>query len=239
LQKLIKMENKKISDFEEVIDLIESKSVLKRDVFELTIERFDEFKSVLGEITEELSKAVEAIDPRLEITFRDLGKYYCQLTIAGDVLLFHMHTNVFHFAKNSFYWKSGYLQEDESRGYCGTIQVFNFLADSFRYRRENDIGYMIARIFINNENHFFVEGKKELGYMFNDFVNSHLSKNCIRKIIYSVIKYCLEFDLYSPNYNDVDQISLRDARSLKDVISLKTGKRLGFQFGSDNADITL
>lgn len=229
---------KKDKDYEETLELIKTKSVLKRDVFELTTERFDEFKTVLGEITEELSKEMEAIDPRLEIRFQDLGKYYCQLTIAGDVLLFNMHTNVFNFAENSFYWKSGYLQEDENRGYCGTIQVFNFLADSFRFRRENDIGYMIARIFVNHENHFFVEGKKELGYMFNDFVNSRLGKKCIRKIIYSVIKYCLEFDLYSPNYHDVDQISLRDARSLKDVISLKTGKRLGFQFSSDGDDIS-
>ena len=228
----------KDKDYEETLELIKSKSVFKRDIFELTTERFDEFKTVLGEITEELSKEMETIDPRLEISFRDLGKYYCQLTIAGDVLLFNMHTNVFSFAKDSFYWKSGYLQEDENRGYCGTIQVFNFLADSFRFRRENDIGYMIARIFVNHENHFFVEGKKELGYMFNDFVNSHLGKNCIRKIIYSVIKYCLEFDLYSPNYQDVDQITLRDARSLKDVISLKTGKRLGFQFGSDDGNVT-
>ena len=228
----------KDKDYKETLELIKTKSVLKRDIFELTIERFEEFKIVLGEITEELSNEMAEIDPRLEISFRDLGKFYCQLTIAGDVLLFNMHTNVFNFAQNSFYWKSGYLQEDVNRGYCGTIQVFNFLADSFRFRRENDIGYMIARIFVNHENHFFVEGKKELGYMFNDFVNSRLGKKCIRKIIYSVIKYCLEFDLYSPNYHDVDQISLRDARSLKDVISLKTGKRLGFQFGSDSEDIT-
>ena len=228
----------KDKDFDETLELIKTKSVLKRDVFELTIERFDEFKTVLSEITEDLSKEMEVIDPRLEISFRDLGKYYCQLTIAGDVLLFNMHTNVFNFAENSFYWKSGYLQGDANRGYCGTIQVFNFLADSFRFSRENDIGYMIARIFINHENHFFVEGKKELGYMFNDFVNSRLGKNCIRKIIYSVIKYSLEFDLYSPNYHDVDQITLRDARSLKDVISLKTGKRLGFQFGSDEDNIS-
>lgn len=217
----------------ETIDLIKTKSVLKRDIFELTTERFNDFKTVLAEIANEISAEIKEVDPRLEISFQDLGKYYCQLTIAGDVLLFNMHTNVFNFARDSFYWQSGYLKEDERRGYCGTIQVFNFLADSFRFRRENDIGYMIARVFINHENHFFVEGKKELGYIFNDFVNSYLTMRCIREIIYSTIKYSLEFDLFSPNYQDVAQISVRDARSLKDVISLKTGKRLGFQFGSD------
>ena len=224
---------KKNETYKEVLKLIEEKSVLKRDIFELTTQRFNDFKVGLGELTEQWQKDIARIDSRLEISFKDLGKYYCQLTIAGDILLFYMHTNIFHFARNSMYWKSGYLQEDEKRGYCGTIQVYNFLADSFRYRRENDVGYMLARIFINGENHFFVEGKKELGYMFNDFVNSELTLPCIQKIILAIVKNCLEFDLYSPNYDDIDQISVRDAISLKDVISLKTGKRLGFQFSAD------
>ncbi len=219
--------------YSEVLDLIKSKSILKRDIFELTIKRFADLKSELAEIAEELRKDIAEADTRLEVSIKDLGKFYCQLTIAGDTLLFHMHTNVFKFAKDSYYWKSGYLQEDERRGYCGTIQVYNFLADSFRFNREGDIGYMVARLFLNYENHFFVEGKSELRYLFNDFVNSKLSKKCLRKIVYEVIKGSLEFDLYSPNYRDIDEITVRDARVLKDVVSLKTGKRLGFQFSSD------
>lgn len=225
------MEKKEI--YSEVLDLITSKSSLKRDIFELTVQRFADLKEELAIIAEELRKDITEADPRLEISFKDIGKFYCQLTIAGDTLLFHMHTNVFKFAKDSYYWKSGYLQEDERRGFCGTIQVYNFLADSFRFNRERDIGYMVARLFLNHENHFFVEGKNELRYIFNDFVNSKLSKKCMRKIVYEVIKGSLEFDLYSPNYRDIDEITVHDARVLKDVISLKTGKRLGFQFGSD------
>ncbi len=224
-------------DYKGVLDLITAKSTLKRNIFELTIQRFADLKAQLEKITESLHVDVAERDPRLEISFKDLGKYQCQLTIAGDIFLFHMHTNIFQFAKNSMYWKSGYLQEDETRGFCGSIQVYNFLADSFRYRREQDIGYMMARIFLNKENHFFVEGKKEVGYIFNDFVNSELSDKCISKIVYAVIKSSLEFDLYSPNYDDIDEISVRDARSLKDVISLKTGKRLGFQFNSEIEEI--
>lgn len=233
---MMEKENEK-DEYKEVLDLIENKSVVKRDIFELTEKRFEDFKRQLVALVEQWKVDVSKIDPRLEIGYKDLGKYYCQITIAGDVILFYMHTNIFHFAKNSMYWKSGYLREDENRGYCGTIQVYNFLADSFRFNRKEDIGYMMARIFINYENHFFLEGKDELGYMFNDFVNSELNDGCIHKIILAIVKSSLEFDLFCPNYDDVAQISVKDATSLKDIISLTTGKRLGFQFGTETETV--
>jgi hypothetical protein len=43
-------------------------------------------------------------------------------------------------------------------GYFGVVNVYNFLSDSFRYNRERDLGYLVARIFLNKEGHFFVQG---------------------------------------------------------------------------------
>lgn len=218
----------------QVLNLIKAKSVLKRDVFELTRERFALLQLQVRTIASELKKDVYGFDKRLEIEFKELGDYYCQITIAGDVLLFSMHTNVFMFDENSNYWKSSYLSDDFSRGFCGTIQVYNFLADSFRFNRQNDSGYLLARIFVNKENHFFVEGKKKLGYLFNDFVNSELTTDCMRKIILSIILYTLNFDLFTPEYKTVEEVTVRDVSREKDWISLKTGKRLGFQMSSSD-----
>ena len=39
------------------------------------------------------------------------------------------------------------------------------------------MGYCIGRIFINKENHYFVEGKRQLGFLYNDFMNSKMNKN--------------------------------------------------------------
>lgn len=220
-----------------VLDLISQKSVLKRDVFELIKVQFSELKDTLEALAAELKIEVEKIDPRLEVSYKALGSYYCQLTIAGDVLLFSMHTNVFRFPDNSMYWKSSYLQESSNNGYCGIIQVHNFLADSFRFNRENDLGYMIARILINKENHFFVEGKKELGYKFNDFVNAEMSKPKLREVLCAIIAYTINFDLFIPSYAKVQQITLHEANTLKDKVSLKTGKRLGYQFSSGDDQI--
>ena len=40
----------------------------------------------------------------------------------------------------------------------------------------NDLGYLIGRIFINHENHFMVQGKRQLGFLYNDFINQLLIK---------------------------------------------------------------
>jgi hypothetical protein len=214
----------------EVIGLIRERSVLKRDVFELGKERFAELKEELKGLRARLKTDVAAFDPRLEVSFSDQGPFVCQLTIAGDVLLFVMHTNVFRFEESSSYWKSGYLKDHEQRGYCAAIQVYNFLADSMRYNRLNDLGYLVARIFVNCENHFFVEGRKELGYLFNDFVQSTFTRACMQEVLLAIVRYTLKFDLYAPPYANVAQITVQDATAQKDALASQTGKRLGFQF---------
>lgn len=222
----------------DVLKYIETRSVLKRDVYELTGQRFRELKKLLKALAEDWAQKVAKIDKRLEVKYEDVGENYCQLTVAGDILLFYMHTNVFKFAEESYYWKSGYLSEDPRRGYCGTIQVYNFLADSFRYHRDRDIGYMLARIFINHENHFFVEGKRKLGYLFNDFVHSNLTEECMHRVVLAILLDTLSFDLFVPPYDDVQFITLHEATEIRSMISLRTGKRLGFQFGMEGEEPT-
>jgi len=218
---------------EEVIDLIKTKSKLKRDVFELSRQSFAEMKVVLKELIQDWASEIAAEDNRLEISYKDLGDYYARVTIAGDTLLFSLHTNVFLFPTDSPYWNSSYLKEEHGRGFCGTVSVYNFLADSIRYNREEDIGYMVARLFLNAENHFFVEGKKEMGLLFNDFLHSELDRKSMKDFLIAVINHCLNFDLYVPSYNHVSQISIADANAMQKSQSFKTGKRLGFQFGME------
>jgi hypothetical protein len=78
----------------------------------------------------------------------------CELKAAGDLIIFHMHTNVFKLDQSHSLWKSSYLEEDEMRGYFGLINVYNFLSDSFKFNREGDLGYLVARIFLNKDGHF-------------------------------------------------------------------------------------
>lgn len=223
----------------EILELIGSKSKLKRDVFELSKKRFKELKTNLCNYIQQLSKGVKEIDPRLEVDYQDLGEYYAQVTIAGDTLVFSLHTNVFVFPESSPLWTTSYLKNNEQKAYCSTIQVYNFLADSIRFKRDTDSGYLLARLFLNTDNHFFVEGKRELGLMFNNFMNEEFTQERMTDFITAVIKHSISFDLFVPNYENVAAITLGDANKLKDNIALKTGKRLGFQFGlSEESEIT-
>tara|TARA_B100001287_G_scaffold57524_2_gene45876 strand:- start:17580 stop:18269 length:690 start_codon:yes stop_codon:yes gene_type:complete len=220
-----------------LFNLIKEKGVLKQDVFSNIILNFKVLKNVLKEIGDDLKDRIDQVDERVIIEYKDSGEFEAQLRVSGDLLLFQMHSNVFKFDMENSLWKTSYLSKNQNRGYCGVINIYNFLNDSFKYNRVNDIGYLIGRIFINYENHFMVQGKRQLGFLYNDFVNSQIDKDKLKSIVQSSILYALDFDLLVPNYEIVKEISVNQVRLISDTLKLKTGKRLGFTFQNNNDDI--
>lgn len=210
---------------------------MKQDVFQNTRDIFNELKASVKKIAKELRKEIKCIDERIIIEYREKGDHEAELKFAGDVLIFYMHTNVFGFDPSHHVHKTSYVQKDNLRSYCGMITVHNFLTDSFKYNRVNDVGYLIARIFINREKHFFVEGKRQLGFLYNDFVNAVIDKGSILSIIESTILYTLEFDLLTPPYNDVKEVSVKELLEATQNMMFKTGKRMGFTFEADNDQV--
>jgi hypothetical protein len=215
-----------------VFDMIKERSCMKRNVYENTIQQFNSLKAVLAQYTAELAEKIDSVDKRLEIKYEDKSDFECRLTIAGDTLIFYMHSNVFQFDQSHHIWKTSYVKEDEMRSYCGIIHVYNFLADSFRMSRMNDIGYMIARVFVNKEDHFLVEGRRQLGYLFNDYVNDELDEETWKNILESSLLYSLDFNLYVPPYNEVNTTTVLEVNEVTSGNSHRTGKRFGFQFSS-------
>ena len=217
-----------------ILKTIRETSCLKQDVFSTTAEQFQLFKSALRGIIEDLEKDVTANDQRVTFKYEDKGEYGAMIKFAGDVLIFQMHTNVFNFDKSHHLWKTGYLQEDETRAYCGMINVYNFLADSFKYNRINDSGYLVARVFVNKEKHFFVEGKRQLGFLYNDFVNGVIDADTVTAIVESAILFALDFDLLTPPYDAMKETSMGSLMEMQRELRIKTGKRLGFRFHADD-----
>lgn len=220
-----------------ILKTLQEKSSMKQDVYANMLRAFTTLKITVKQTVAELSKVVATIDKRIIIEYKEKGEFEFELRVAGDLLIFAMHTNIFEFDKGHQIWKSSYLKEDHSRSFCGLINIYNFLNDSFKYSRVNDLGYIIGRIFINKENHYFVEGKRQLGFLYNDFVHATVDEAALKAVLESTILYCLNFDLYTPPFDAIKEISVLEMQSASESMQVKTGKRLGFRFQADSDEI--
>ncbi len=217
-----------------MLDLIRERAIVKQDVYAATKAVFDELKEVLQEVVAEIEADFGASDARVEFAYNDKGDFEADIKIAGDVLLFYMHTNVFQFDRSHSLWKSSYLIDNELNGYVGVLNVYNFLSDSFKFQRLNDRGYLIARMFVNRERHFLVQGKRQLGYLFNDFLNLQIDRERLREFVIASIVYTLGFDLYAPPYQQVQEVTVGEIELMSNHLKVATGKRLGFKFSFDD-----
>lgn len=221
-----------------ILGAMRTKSCMKQDVYQNTIAMFALVKELLQEVAEDLEKEVLQHDKRLTVAFTDKGATACELRVAGDVIIFHMHTNVFKLDQSHSLWKTSYLEEEALRGYFGVVNMYNFLSDSFKYNRERDLGYLVARLFLNRDNKFFVQGKRQLGFLYDDLPNNDLERERIKAVLFSVVLYVLEFDLLAPPYDQVNQVTVSEMNELNANLQISTGKRLGFRFQSDADDPT-
>jgi len=228
------MTNKPDSD--DLFKLIILKGSLKQEVYSNTYNTFSKFKSVIKEIVKEYQASDHQTGKPIPFEYRNRGEFEVELKFAGDILIFMMHTNVFEFPRDHEVCKMPYIQEDKSRSYCGIINIYNFLGDSFKYKRVNDAGYLIGRIFINKDKHYFIEGKREIGFLYQNFSNALMDNEAARKIIRSSIRYTLNFDLLTPPYEQVKIVSVHEIQATIDNMKIKTGKRLGFKFQADHDD---
>jgi len=216
---------------------LRKKASFKQEVYRNTLETFRLFKSILIEMDQEYRQKFKSDPLQIPFEYRDKGEFEAELRFGGDILIFTMHTNVFEFSRDHEVMKTSYIHENTLRSYCGIIMIFNFLADSFKYNRMNDLGYMIGRIFVNNENHYFVEGKREVGQLYNNFQSSVISRESVRMILESAIRYTVNFDLLTPPYDSLKMITVADIQTTLDNMKITTGKRLGFRFQGDHDEI--
>lgn len=216
-------------NIKELGNLIQQKTELNNLVSENTHQAFSSFKEISKEIVSELHKDFPIINCR----FENKGDFEFKLSFSSDTLVFILHTNVFEFPRLHEVMRLPYIKEDVTRSYCGMINIYNFLSDSFDYHRDLDIGYLIGRIFINKENHYFIEGKREVGVMYTSFHKAIIDKNSIRNIITSSMEYVNNFDLLTPPFDEVKITTVGQIQSNQSTKKQITGKRLGFEFKQD------
>ncbi len=222
-----------LTPYQNILKLLEHKAVMKQQIFRTTKTVFDRFKTQLEELGDKMRADFKEKDPDVEIHYSEKGEFEAQLKFSGDVLVISMHSNVFSFPPEHAVNQLKYVKDNPARKYCGVIHFHNFLADSIKYNRSSDMGYLLGRIFINSEEHFFVEGQSQLGFLFNSFGKGKLQQSQILEILQLAIVYCMDFDLLTPPFESVRQITLEEKQFMGANSGYPTGKRMGYKFRTE------
>lgn len=218
-----------------IVGLLKNKAAVKQDIADYSEKVLASFLRIMEDEIEILRKKIK--DERVRLRVDRKGEHEFILYIGSDVLVFQLHRNVFRLPDEHSLWKTEYMKENECNGYFGIINIYNFLAESFEQNRLNDAGYLVGRIFMNHNDHFMVEGKGQLGFLFTDLPNNTINDDMIRNIIHTSISYCIEFDLITPPYDLIQEISVMEIRAMSSQLQIATGKRLGFKFSAENKDV--
>ena len=218
-----------------IIETFVGKSNLKQKVFDNTFSTFNLLKETLFGLAAEMDDELDGkLDRRTRLEYRDRGKFEAQLQIASDLLIFQMHTDVFTFDANHLIWQNAYVRENRENAYCGVINIYNFLSDSFKFNRNADEGYLIGRIFINRENRYFVEGKRQSSLRAMNFGKGEISRDALLAILEEAIHYALNFDLLMPPYEDNTRVTVDQFHTKLDNPQFVTGKPRAYDFNVDH-----
>jgi hypothetical protein len=217
-----------------ILDLLLHKAALKQNIADDSEKIFLIFKDTIKKEIEALSKLVK--DPRIRLSCKEIGNFEMHVYIGSDVLVFHLHNNVFRLPDDNPLWGTQYFKENDDNGFFGIIYIYNFLAESFIQNRSNDQGNLIGRVFMNHERHFMIEGKGQLGYLFRDAQNMVLSNDAIKLVVQMSFVFAIEFDLLIPPYEIVADLTVGEIQLISNNLQIQTGKRLGFKMKSDDND---
>lgn len=224
----------------QIINALAGKSNVKSQVFDKCLDIFNSLKELLAELSNDLDEALDELrdtgaqplSRRVKLEYRDRGKDVAEIRFADDILVFSMCADVYRFERSHPVWQVPYATENEYNTYCGVINVYNFLYESVKLNRQGDLGYLVARIFVNKDGCFFVEGKRQPRNKVADFGKVVLDKTELRTIVESAMLYAVSFDLLVPPFDTVKTVTVSDKNS--DEYVIKTAKRLGYDYRSND-----
>ena len=210
--------------FNEFLD----KASLKQEVYKQGLEALQRFEKANEKLVKSFGKYKDSRVEDIPVQLSKIGQFEVRIRFAGDIAVFLMHSNVFVFPDKHPIYRVPYIAEDKSRAYFSVISIYNFLNDSFKYNRLNDVGHLIARIFVNKDMHYFVESKDLALQSFPLISKTVLNDKNAFTMVNDVVKYIVDFDLHVPSLPFVENILVNNV--VEQAKQLPTSKRLGFKF---------
>lgn len=212
-------------------NMLESKSTAKQTTFRHTCHAFNVLSAEAKRIVDELRKRARPGDPDVTVEYNVISQHEFDVKLAGDMLIFVMNTNIVTFDDTHPIMKEDYIRQRDVNRYFGQIMVYNFMADSMKYNRINDPGYLLARLMINHENRFFIEGDKELAE-YNKISETAITDADLKMLVNTALRMAIENDLVAPAFTQVKSITLNQKKD--HTLELGGAHKIGFRMSYEN-----
>jgi hypothetical protein len=210
---------------------LREKSSAKQSIFRATQASFDVLRQVSQELCLELTqKVTTASDSSVRIEYYPVNGMEFHIRFSGDLLVFVMHSNIVTFPEDFGPMKTPYVQNDFRRRYFGHIMAYNFMADSIKYQRMNDPGYLLGRLLVNIDSHYFLEGVQQLELPDHDMSANPVTVEAMRLFIESAMIAAVNNDLIAPPMSDIQKITVKQKLENQQV---SRGSKVGFSFSHE------
>ena len=207
--------------------LLESKSTAKQITYRNLIAAFVLLSKESKRIIQELNKKIKPGDEDVTVDFKVIHEHEFHVKLAGDLLVFVLHTNIVTFDETHPVMQDNYIKQNEVNRYFGQIMVYNFMSDSLKYNRINDPGYLLARLLINHEGRYVIEGEGRLSEVSNKISESPITETDLNILVKFALTIAIENDLMAPPFPDVRFITLY--QKMEKTQELGSGQKIGFK----------
>jgi hypothetical protein len=207
--------------------MLENKSTAKQVTYKRLLDAFDILAKESKRVTAELKKKTKSTDNDVTVDFKRINEHEFNVKVAGDMLVFVLHTNIVTFDDSHEVMKDRYIKAAEINRYFGQIMIYNFMSDSLKFNRLNDPGYLLARLLINHDGRYIIEGEGKLGVVFSHISESPITETDLSILVKLALMLAIENDLMAPPYPQVKFITLH--QKLEKTLELGAGEKIGFR----------
>jgi hypothetical protein len=215
-----------------ILHLLESKSTAKQITYKNLLAAFTTLSNESKRIIQELNKKVRPGDDDVTMEFKIVHEHEFHVKVAGDLLVFVLHTNIVTFEETHPVMQDPYTKLNAVNRYFGQIMVYNFMSDSIKFNRVNDPGYLVARLLINHEGRYVVEGEGRLSALSNKISESAITEIDLSILVKFALTVAIENDLMAPSFPDVRFITLH--QKMEKTQELGAGHKIGFKMSYQN-----
>ncbi|MBU6121170.1 hypothetical protein KQ661_09970 [Hymenobacter sp. PAMC29290] len=208
---------------------LKQKSTAKQAIYRNTLAAFDCLRLVSQELVLELTRKLTPLDSSVVIEYRSINDMEFHIRFSGDLLVFVMHSNIVTFPDDYGPMASKYVEADFRRRFFGHIMAYNFMADSIKYQRLNDPGYLVGRLLVNIDNHYCLEGAQQLELPDNDMSDNHICPEAMKLFVESAMIAAVNNDLIAPPLPEIQKISVKQKLENQQV---SRGSKVGFSFSA-------